>query len=92
LESHVRPVTIQPSRRPFAAGLQSGEALAVALLGFFVITLDALVVSVALPAISNDLGGISAACALAPAMGVLVAARLAQVSQGSVAVFEAAAV
>jgi MFS transporter, DHA2 family, methylenomycin A resistance protein len=42
-------------------------------------TLDALVGGVALPAISNDLGGgISAACALAPAMGVLVAARLAQ--------------
>jgi len=34
-----------------------GAALAVALLGFFVITLDALVVSVALPAISRELGG-----------------------------------
>jgi DHA2 family methylenomycin A resistance protein-like MFS transporter len=95
----------------------------VALLGFFVITLDALVVSVALPAIAKDLGGgitglqwvvdgytlmfaalllfagslsdrigarrafgaglalfvaASAACALAPAIGVLVAARLVQ--------------
>jgi DHA2 family methylenomycin A resistance protein-like MFS transporter len=95
----------------------------VALLGFFVITLDALVVSVALPAISRELGGgitglqwiidgytlmfaalllfagghsdriggrrafgiglalfvaASAACALAPTIGVLVAARLAQ--------------
>jgi len=34
-----------------------GAALAAALLGFFVITLDALVVSVALPAIRRDLGG-----------------------------------
>lgn len=32
-------------------------ALAAALLGFFVVTLDALVVSVALPSISRDLGG-----------------------------------
>ena len=32
-------------------------SLAVALLGFFVITLDALVVNVALPAIRQDLGG-----------------------------------
>jgi DHA2 family methylenomycin A resistance protein-like MFS transporter len=100
-----------------------GLALAVALLGFFVITLDALVVNVALPAIGRDLGGgmtgllwvvdgytltfaalllfagaladrigarqafgiglivfvaASAACGLAPTLGVLVAARLAQ--------------
>src|SRR5207248_6885192 len=34
-----------------------GPSLAVALLGFFVITLDALVVNVALPAIGRDLGG-----------------------------------
>ncbi|MFF7655105.1 MFS transporter [Streptomyces sp. NPDC007983] len=34
-----------------------GSALAAALLGFFVITLDALVVNVALPAIRTDLGG-----------------------------------
>jgi MFS transporter, DHA2 family, methylenomycin A resistance protein len=34
-----------------------GAALAAALLGFFVITLDALVVNVALPAIRTDLGG-----------------------------------
>src|SRR5438093_6412259 len=97
--------------------------LTVALLGFFVITLDALVVNVALPAIGRDLGGgitglqwvvdgyalmfaalllsagalsdrigarqaygvglavfvvASAACGLAPGLGVLVAARLAQ--------------
>lgn len=34
-----------------------GLALAAALLGFFVITLDAVVVNVALPAIRSDLGG-----------------------------------
>jgi MFS family permease len=34
-----------------------GVALAVAAFGFFVVTLDALVVSVALPAIGRDLGG-----------------------------------
>ena len=34
-----------------------GPSLAVALLGFFVVTLDALVVNVALPAIGRDLGG-----------------------------------
>ena len=98
-------------------------AAAAAVLGFFVITLDALVVNVALPSIRNDLGGgitglqwvldgytlmfaalllssgavtdrvgarrafgiglgvfmaASAACGLAPALGVLVAARLVQ--------------
>src|SRR4051812_20201809 len=100
-----------------------GRSLVVALLGFFVITLDALVVSVALPSIGRHLGGgitglqwvidgytlmfaalllsagalsdrigarrsfgvglalfvaASAACGLAPGLGVLVAARLAQ--------------
>ena len=34
-----------------------GRALAVAALGFFVVTLDALAVNVALPAIGRDLGG-----------------------------------
>ena len=98
-------------------------ALVVAVLGFFVVTLDALVVNVALPAIRSDLGGgitglqwvvdgytlmfaalllsagalsdrigarqafgiglstfvaASAACGLAPHLGVLVLARLAQ--------------
>ena len=98
-------------------------ALVVAVLGFFVVTLDALVVNVALPAIGSDLGGgitglqwvvdgytlmfaalllsagalsdrigarqafgiglatfvaASAACGLAPQLGVLIAARLAQ--------------
>lgn len=105
------------------AAARPGLSLAVALLGFFVITLDALVVNVALPAIGADLGGgmtgllwvvdgytlmfaalllfagtladrigaswaygaglllfvlASAACALAPTLGALVAARLAQ--------------
>jgi len=57
MEAHVRPFTVQPCHRPWTTSLRSGAALAVALLGFFVITLDALVVSVALPAISRDLGG-----------------------------------
>ncbi|MFI7153598.1 MFS transporter [Nonomuraea sp. NPDC050022] len=101
----------------------SGPALIAALLGFFVITLDALVVNVALPAIGHGLGGgmaglqwvvdgytlmfaalllsagsvsdrigarqayavglavfvaSSAACGLAPNLGVLIAARLVQ--------------
>ncbi|HEX8035917.1 MAG TPA: hypothetical protein VF510_18825, partial [Ktedonobacterales bacterium] len=34
----------------------AGAALAVAVLGFFVVTLDALVVNVALPSIGRDLG------------------------------------
>ena len=50
------------SRRPAGTvaeqrGPDPRLSLAVALLGFFVITLDALVVNVALPAIRNDLGG-----------------------------------
>jgi MFS transporter, DHA2 family, methylenomycin A resistance protein len=36
---------------------RSGSALAAAVLGLFVITLDAVVVNVALPAIRGDLGG-----------------------------------
>ena len=104
-------------------GSGAGSVLAAALLGFFVITLDALVVNVALPVIGHDLGGgmtglqwvvdgytlmfaalllsagalsdrigahqafgaglavfvaASAACGLAPSLGVLVAARLVQ--------------
>ena len=104
-------------------GFGAGPALAVAVLGFFVVTLDALVVNVALPAMRHDLGGgmtgqqwvvdgytltfaalllaagaladrmgarhafeaglalfvaASAVCGLAPVLGVLVAARLAQ--------------
>jgi EmrB/QacA subfamily drug resistance transporter len=101
----------------------SGRTLAGALLGFFVITLDAVIVNIALPSIRHDFGGgitglqwvvdgytlmfaalllsagalsdrvggrrafaaglsvfvaTSAACGLAPAMAVLVAARLVQ--------------
>src|SRR6266496_2378231 len=119
--------TSRPPASPAVAPTQplasAGATLAVALLGFFVITLDALVVSVALPAIGKELGGgitglqwvvdaytlmfaalllfagslsdrigarrafgvgltlfvaASAACALAPTIGVLVAARLVQ--------------
>src|SRR5918912_3288785 len=44
------PITLPPARGP-------GDALAVAALGFFVVTLDALVVNVALPAIRHQLGG-----------------------------------
>jgi DHA2 family methylenomycin A resistance protein-like MFS transporter len=39
-----------------AGAAHPGRSLAVALLGFFVVTLDALVVNVALPAIGQDLG------------------------------------
>src|ERR1700722_10672740 len=84
-------------------------ALTAAVLGFFAITLDALVVNVALPSIRHDLGGgiaalllsagslsdrvgarrafgagmavfvvASAACGVAPNLGVLIAARLVQ--------------
>jgi MFS transporter, DHA2 family, methylenomycin A resistance protein len=110
---------------PPAAGdtATARAALAAAVLGFFAITLDALVVNVALPSIRNDLGGgitglqwvvdgytlmfaalllsagslsdrigarrafgtgmvvfvaASAACGLAPNLGVLIAARLLQ--------------
>src|SRR5437870_8828345 len=104
-------------------GAGARRSLAVAALGFFVITLNTLVVGVALPSIGRDLGGgvtglqwvmdgytlmlaalllsagalsdrigarraygaglatfiaASAACGLAPGLGVLVAARLAQ--------------
>jgi MFS transporter, DHA2 family, methylenomycin A resistance protein len=122
------PHALPTSRRPVGTAAEQrdpgpGPSLAVAVLGFFVVTLDALVVSVALPAIGHDLGGgmtglqwvvdgytlmfaallmsagalsdrigarqaygsglvmfvvASAACGLAPALGVLVAARLAQ--------------
>jgi DHA2 family methylenomycin A resistance protein-like MFS transporter len=118
-----RPRAIERADRPDPVSIaRPGLALAVALLGFFVITLDALVVNVALPAIGRDLGGgmtgllwvvdgytltfaalllfagtlsdrigprqaygiglatfvaASAACGLAPTLGVLVAARLA---------------
>ncbi|HEU5420106.1 MAG TPA: MFS transporter [Streptosporangiaceae bacterium] len=122
----VLPSAGLPATGPPGAGrpaARSGFALGAALLGYFVITLDALVVSVALPAIGRSTGGgmtglqwvadgytlifaalllsagtvsdrigarraygaglavfaaASAACGLAPGLGVLVAARLAQ--------------
>ena len=56
--SSARPSARRPVGVPAGQlGSRPGRALAVALLGFFVITLDALVVNVALPAISRDLGG-----------------------------------
>jgi MFS transporter, DHA2 family, methylenomycin A resistance protein len=119
-----RPRSIEHANRLTSMFItRPGPALAVAVLGFFVVTLDALVVNVALPTIGRDLGGgitglqwvvdgytlmfaalllsagalsdrigarqvfgaglatfvaASAACELAPTMGVLVAARLAQ--------------
>ncbi|MGW2840159.1 MFS transporter [Streptomyces sp. NPDC001493] len=118
LATPAAPVQDAPSRRPGAA-----SALGAALLGFFVITLDALVVNVALPSVRSSLGGdmtglqwvvdgytlmfaalllsagsltdrlgsrrtfgvglavfvaASAACGLAPDLGMLVAARLVQ--------------
>src|SRR4051812_44970719 len=124
--SHSGAVVLSPRSAGADAmrrGPKLGPALAVAALGFFVVTLDALVVNVALPAIGHDLGGgmtglqwvvdgytlmfaalllsagafsdrigarqsfgvglavfvaASAACGLAPELGVLVAARLAQ--------------
>jgi DHA2 family methylenomycin A resistance protein-like MFS transporter len=46
------------SREPVDGGdLRPGWALAAALLGFFVITLDAVIVNVVLPSIRQDLGG-----------------------------------
>src|SRR3954463_6904115 len=44
-------------RAASAAGPQAGFALAAAILGFFVVTLDAVVVNVALPSIRTGLGG-----------------------------------
>ncbi|MEV0599883.1 MFS transporter [Streptomyces sp. NPDC050315] len=122
------PVSLSSRRRSVGSltarrSPSPGPALATSLLGFFVITLDALIVHVALPSIRADLGGgitglqwvvdgytllfaalllsagalsdrigarqayavgialfivASAACGLAPSLGALVAARLAQ--------------
>src|SRR5262245_15086674 len=119
-----RPRAIECADRPDSTSTtRPGRALAVALLGLFVVTLDALVINVALPTIGRDLGGgmtgllwvvdgytlmfaalllfagtlsdrigarqayraglatfvaASAACALAPTLGTLVAARFVQ--------------
>jgi DHA2 family methylenomycin A resistance protein-like MFS transporter len=119
-----QPRAIERTDQPDSGSMaRPGTALTVALLGFFVITLDALVVNVALPAIGRNRGGgmtgllwvvdgytlmfaalllfagtlsdrigarlaygiglamfvaASAACGLAPTLGVLVAARLVQ--------------
>jgi MFS transporter, DHA2 family, methylenomycin A resistance protein len=52
------PRAIERADRPDSKHTaRPGRALAVALLGFFVVTLDALVVNVALPAIGRALGG-----------------------------------
>ncbi|MFC9632676.1 MFS transporter [Streptomyces mirabilis] len=56
------PVPVTPARPPVGdppgqALPSPAPALAAAVLGFFVITLDALVVNVALPSIQDDLGG-----------------------------------
>lgn len=50
------PVASQSVRRT-GAGTHPNAVLAAALLGFFVITLDAVIVNVVLPSISHDLGG-----------------------------------
>ncbi len=53
-----RPRAIERADQPHAMSLARPDlALAAALLGFFVITLDAVVVNVALPSIRSDLGG-----------------------------------
>ncbi|SDT24506.1 Major Facilitator Superfamily protein [Pseudarthrobacter equi] len=46
-----------PETRPGTSGPRAGTALAASVLGFFMITLDAVVVNVALPSIRADLGG-----------------------------------
>ncbi|MFF4615781.1 hypothetical protein [Nonomuraea jabiensis] len=50
----VSPTVAAGADRPRAA---AGRALAAAVLGFFVITLDAVIVNVALPSIRHDAGG-----------------------------------
>jgi MFS transporter, DHA2 family, methylenomycin A resistance protein len=50
------PTVSKPAEAP-ASAVPAGWALAAAVLGFFVITLHAVVVTVALPSIRADLGG-----------------------------------
>ena len=61
-----QPDAVSPARRSSRRpprtsagqrGPDPGASLAVALLGFFIVTLDAMVVNVALPAVSRDLHG-----------------------------------
>lgn len=65
MSQDLTPHPVRTARRPSPAGepraAAPGRALAAALLGFFLITLDASVVTIALPAIGDDLhGGLSA--------------------------------
>jgi len=56
---------VSSTQRPVgtvAAGRRSRSALAAAVLGFFVITLDAVVVNVALRRVRDELGGASSGC------------------------------
>jgi MFS transporter, DHA2 family, methylenomycin A resistance protein len=55
--SRLLVATPQPIRNRVQGRFRSGFALAAAVLGFFVITLDAVVVNVALPSIRGELGG-----------------------------------
>ena len=57
LTPHVGTSMTQPITRAGSGPTGSGFTLAAAVLGFFVITLDAVVVNVALPAIRRELGG-----------------------------------
>jgi hypothetical protein len=49
--------SLQRAARAQRGGSLSGLALAAAVLGFFMITLDAVIVNIALPTIRHDLGG-----------------------------------
>lgn len=49
-------MSVSTDNRP-AVAARPRASLAVAMLGFFVVALDAQIVNVALPAIRNDLGG-----------------------------------
>jgi MFS transporter, DHA2 family, methylenomycin A resistance protein len=82
---------------PGVRGAQGGRvpfspALVAALLGFFIVTFDAVVLNVALPTIQRDLGSsiagvaffalASLGCGLAPGLPVLVIARFVQGTAG----------